>query len=335
MVVHPPLGTQMGRNSPCPCGSGRKHKNCCATNGGTTSSSAVDSLHRYALACKVWQKRAAEDSRNDIDWNDYLNSAPSLEQYTLVMNEIIKNMKILLLPIELPGIFSTLINGIDNSDDMMKAKHAFTECSSHNNYTISKIDLYKTKLGPILKNNDYNFNIPPNGGINMIFRRQSKAGYAPQYVSNAKLFSEVLSNMVMIPIIKYSNKSYSEFNKSDSVNHECLHVIQRIFRKAQIPHYIYVEDNKRKIRNPIEYVSIGIQDEIEVQVILTRAGDPFSINPIIYHKKNLMDAFSDYPREEMIESIRAGIESIPFEKYSELVEGRLREIILQEYLRSI
>lgn len=32
-VTAPPKGAKPGRNSPCPCGSGRKYKHCCATRG--------------------------------------------------------------------------------------------------------------------------------------------------------------------------------------------------------------------------------------------------------------------------------------------------------------
>lgn len=41
LILHPALGREepkVGRNSPCPCGSGKKFKNCCG--GGTTGASS-------------------------------------------------------------------------------------------------------------------------------------------------------------------------------------------------------------------------------------------------------------------------------------------------------
>jgi preprotein translocase subunit SecA len=31
------LGAKVGRNDPCPCGSGKKFKNCCAKSSGVTT----------------------------------------------------------------------------------------------------------------------------------------------------------------------------------------------------------------------------------------------------------------------------------------------------------
>ena len=74
------MSDQIGRNDPCPCGSGKKYKSCCMQKKGNA---APASLSTRKFTAKVLNPVKVEEQPRVIDYNMLMDRAfgPLLHQY--------------------------------------------------------------------------------------------------------------------------------------------------------------------------------------------------------------------------------------------------------------
>jgi len=319
--------TKIARNSPCPCGSGKKLKNCHIDIGWPVEVPIEQTFLNFVESLQSM----GEKSKVDDDELDRLFADPNLSQYMEMLNEVRENVEFALLSLELPDTFSQLVYRQYEPGQVLKLLPVIAACLGFNDYEIINIDIHKTELGPVLSANDFSFDTHSLGEFEILLHHDKNLGYAPQYVDDRFIFSQTQRHLVKIPMIHHSHETIGEFFQTQSSLHEVLHVMQRILRKNPIPHYYYPANECEPIRNPEDYVRIGVEDEVEVQKILVLAGYEVSLNPILNHKKNLLSAFSRYPPSRRDDIIRNGVESICWNNYAALLSGHLREAVLEHY----
>jgi hypothetical protein len=81
---------KVGRNDPCPCGSGRKSKRCCGVRGGPSEASLARAFLAHAARRAAWELRNVDDAELD-ELFDELWELPAAD---------------LSLQVELPKLFS-------------------------------------------------------------------------------------------------------------------------------------------------------------------------------------------------------------------------------------
>jgi SEC-C motif len=57
--------SKVGRNQPCPCGSGRKAKRCCGVEGGPSEASVAGAFLAHASRRAAWELRGVPDAEFD------------------------------------------------------------------------------------------------------------------------------------------------------------------------------------------------------------------------------------------------------------------------------
>ncbi len=81
---------KIGRNDPCPCGSGRKHKKCCLGHGGFQSytaderASALQKIDDF-VDQRRWQ--GYEEEAMEIFWDDLDEKLPQMDEYVELMSD--------------------------------------------------------------------------------------------------------------------------------------------------------------------------------------------------------------------------------------------------------
>lgn len=330
--------THTGRNDLCPCGSGTKYKRCCLdresglSRRAEMSSGQASPLVSYTLALDRLQRATVAQSIDPIDILDRRFMSLDLPRYATAVHEIAEDGQLTLLPVEMPRVFEQCVGVLADHKLMAHVVQAIGAHEGFGRYHVGGVDQTLPEFVRAFRHDDYSFEGPTDGVFPFVLRRITSPAYAPQYVSNVPVFSKSLEDLLEIPVIHYSQATPADFMGTVSFVHEVLHVMQRVLRKRRIPHYVYVGENgARIVRNPEIYVRVGVEDEIEVQKILVRAGYEFSLRPVLHHRNNIEQAFAAVSPAEAQRAIRHGIESIPFDKYVDLFDGKLRSTILQEF----
>lgn len=344
----------IGRNAPCPCGSGKKFKKCCwnehvPPNGnqafqvGQPRLRLPDTFQQFETQFREYLRAQRElvcdlDNRDEAQVRDYLDGCYAnlnWDRYSLILREIKESRKLMLLPAVAPDLLEQALEIKPASASLMPLIREIEKRREYENYDRVTLLLYETEIGNALNEDDYSFNAPPREPFPVLIERVPSGGYAPQFVTDYRLFSPTIKRQICIPVLFHSCGSHLEFSKRSTFVHEIIHVLQRVFRKHRVPAYPYSEDGHAKVRNPETYVQVGIDDELEVQKIMVAAGYKFSLDPILFHQKNLTAAFKDMDRDEVHQSIRAGIEQIAFQKYDGLYEGNLRDEIIRTFINEV
>ena len=338
-----------GRNDTCPCGSGKKYKRCCLRrapanpvmtsdriappSSNAAANPILEELERYLTALRASVEHPTPPSRaEDLEFRDRTYTRLDWEVYQHLMIEIRESFDIMLLPIAMPDVIHEAVASDDIRSYASSLFARIRTSPAFEEFDIANLDVYETELATALRQDIYSFSLPPDRPFPFLIRQAgSGLHYAPQYVFDIPVFSLDLNYVVRIPLRVHSSPTLRSFGANRSFIHEAIHVLQRVLRKNRVPAYVYRDKGKKKIRNPEVFVHVGVEDELEVQKIMVTAGYPFSLDPILYHKKSLTDAFGDVRYDRARKTVRAGLERIPFEKYEDLYEGDLREKILGEF----
>ena len=196
--------------------------------------------------------------------------------------------------------------------------------------SVVEVDFAKTEVGQALRRGGYSFD-PPSGPFPLVVRRVAGEQYATNFVEDLRVFSASGGEPISLPVIHHA-APFEVFAGRDTFIHEAIHVLQRVLGTSRVPVYAYAMPGSRGVRNPVQYVRVGVEDEIEVQLVLTRAGYPFRIEPILHHRSNFSNAFAGSSPGELRDVIEQGLRAIPFERYAELHNGGLRAAVEHAFL---
>ncbi len=82
---------KIGRNDPCPCGSGRKYKKCCLRNNGGfhpyTADERASALQKIEYFVEQGRWQGYEEEAMDIFWDDLDEELPQVDEYVHLMSE--------------------------------------------------------------------------------------------------------------------------------------------------------------------------------------------------------------------------------------------------------
>ncbi len=315
-----------GRNDRCPCGSGKKYKRCClgvATEVGTHR----DYLAKCASALRRYEGRLRAEVVGRVDRSPL---DLSLECYEAAVADVEEHGDVSLMIMEVPGMASKLVRESGDANSRAEIVQQVEGGRGFDAYRTGHLEIWESELAGGLASDDFSFHLPPAGPFPILFRLSGTAGYCTQYVADGLVFSPRLDEMVSVPIIHHSS-SLADFVNMRSFCHEWVHVLQRVLRKQRIPFGKYLAFGKVRISNPVAYVRTGIEDELEAERIMAQSGYWFRIEPALYHKKNLLNAFRDYPAAQAKALIREGIEAIPVEKYQKFVDKPLLDVLLGHF----
>jgi hypothetical protein len=331
----------VGRNEPCTCGSGKKHKHCCLGRAnGTAGTEHSQTAARLTLIppeknpltsyIQAYSACCTRLELSRVDLMERRNACPELPEYLKLHEELRNEVEMVLLPAVMPSAFRQCVHGVNSPMEMSRLLREVALCAGFDDYRHATIDVREIReLRHVVDSDEYSFSLCSVPRFPVLFKKGG-TGYAPQYVANVPVYSRVLDDVLALPTVHHSWDTVKEFSGQVSFVHELLHVMQRVLRKEPLIHYVYRTENGHLVKNPVSYVRTGVEDEIEVQSILVRAGYEFSINPILHHRKNLDHAFLHTPPDEAQQVIREGLEGIPFGKYEHL-HPELRLKVLDAY----